>query len=178
MDAFGPPPLTQSTVTTTPVMVNPAIPFVLGIITHMTPYLSGTQLMPGSTPLVPNCIPLTSATYSALYNTQCGTMGMVLIYQQHGWLPLYSSNPQIHIPGGAPNMHILVGNVTLPPLFSGMHGQSLIDMSIPSINQGQMISSMSGGNPQGVPNQSMGAPYSYVQMSKEGTAYTRANFIP
>ena len=121
-DTFHPPPLPQSIVTTTPVMVNPAIPFVPGPTTHMTPSTSGTQPMPGSTPLVSNCIPSTSATYSAPYNTQCGTMGMVPIYQQHGRPLLYSSNPHIHIPRGVPNMHMLVGNVTVPPPFSGMHG--------------------------------------------------------
>jgi len=71
-----------------------------------------------------------------------------------------------------------VGNVTVPPPFSGIHGKFLIGMSIPSLNQGQMVSSVSGGNPQGVPNQSMGAPYSHIPMIQGGTAYTRHNFIP
>ena len=79
---------------------------------------------------------------------------------------------------GVPNMHMPVGNVTIPPPFSGIHGQSLIDMSIPSINQGQMVSSVSSKNPQGVPNQSMGAPYSHIQMSQGGTAYLGGNSIP
>ena len=74
-------------------------------------------------------------------------------------------------------MHMLVGNVTVPPPFSSMHGQSLIDMSVPYVNQGQMVSFMSDGNPRGGPNQSMGAPYSQTQMSQGGTAYTGGNFI-
>ena len=51
-------------------------------------------------------------------------------------------------------------------------------MSVPSVNQSQMVSSVSVGNPQGVPNQSMGAPYSQTQMIQGGTAYTWGNFIP
>ena len=42
VDAFGPPLLPQSTVITTPSMANPAIPFVPGTTTHMTPSMSGT----------------------------------------------------------------------------------------------------------------------------------------
>lgn len=159
-DAVGPIPLPQSTVITIPVMWNPSIPFVLGTTTHITPSISGTQQMPGSTPMVTQCIPSTSATYSAPYNTQCNTMGIVPIYQQHGHPPMYSSNPQIQISGWVPNMHMLVWNVTVSPPFWGMHGQSLIDMSVPSVNQIQMVSSVSVKNPQGVPNQFMGAPYS------------------
>lgn len=105
-------------------------------------------------------------------------MGTVPIYQQQGRPPMYSSNPQIQISGGVPNMHMPVGNVTIPPPFSGMHGQLLIDMSVPSVNQSHMVSSVSVGNPQGIPNQSMGAPYSQNQMSQGGTAYNRGNFIP
>ena len=159
-------------------MANPAIPLVLGTTTHMTPSMSGTQTMLGSTPIVSNYIPSTSATYSAPYNTQCDTMGAVPIYQQYGRPPMYSSNPQIHIPGGVRNMQMPVGNVTVPPPFLGMHGQSLIDMSIPFVNQGKMVSSVSGRNPQGVPNQSMGASYSHIQMSQGGTAYPGRNSIP
>jgi len=59
-----------------------------------------------------------------------------------------------------------------------MHGQSLIDMSIPSINQGQMVSFVMGKNPQGVPNQSMGSPYSHIQLSQGDIAYPRGNSIP
>jgi len=105
-------------------------------------------------------------------------MGTVPVYQQHGQPPTYSSNPQIHIHGVVSNMHMLVGNLIVPPIFSGMHGQLLIDMSVPSINQGQMVSFVSGKNPQGVPNQCMGAPYSHTQMSQVGTTYTRGNSIP
>lgn len=75
-------------------------------------------------------------------------------------------------------MHIMVGNVTVPPPFSGMYGQSLIDMNISYVNQGQMVSSVTSGNPLGGPNQSMGAPYSQIQMSQGGTAYPRGNSIP
>ncbi len=177
-DTFGPPPFLQSTVTTTPSMANPAIPFVLGKTTHMTPSTSGTQLMPGSTPVVSNYIPSTSATYNTPYNAQYSNMGTIPIHQQYGQPPLYSSNPQIQVSRGIPNMHMSVGNITVPPLFSGMHGQSPIDMSIPYVNQGQMVSSMTGRNPQGGPNQSMGAPYSQIQMSQGGTAYPRGNSIP
>ena len=63
--------------------------------------------MPSSTHIVSNFIPSTSATYSAPYDTQCGTMGAVLIYQQYGWPPMYSSKPQIHIPrGGSQYAHV------------------------------------------------------------------------
>ena len=66
----------------------------------------------------------------------------------------------------------------VPPPFSGMHGQSLIDMSVPYVNQGHMVHSVAGKNPQGGPNQSMGAPYSQMKMSQGGTAYPRGNSIP
>ena len=59
-----------------------------------------------------------------------------------------------------------------------MHGQSLIDMSVSSVNLIQMVSYVSVGNPQRVPNQSMEAPYSQNQMSQGGTVYTGGNFIP
>ena len=75
-------------------------------------------------------------------------------------------------------MHMPVGNVIVSPPFSGMHGQSLIDMSIPYVNQGQMVSSVTGGNPQGGPNQSMGETYSQIQMSEGGTAFLGGNTIP
>ena len=94
-DIVGPLPLPQSTVITSPIMWNPTISFVPGMATHITPSISGTQQMPGSTPMVPQCIPSTSATYNALYNTQRSTMGEVPIYQQYGGPPMYSSNPQI-----------------------------------------------------------------------------------
>jgi len=71
-------------------MVNPAIPFVPGTTTHMTPSMSGTQPMLGSTAMVSNYIRLTSATYSAPYNTQCGTMGAFPVYQQYGRPPMHS----------------------------------------------------------------------------------------
>jgi len=159
-------------------MWNPTIPFVPGTATHITPSISGTQQMPGSTPMVCQSIPSTSATYSAPYNTQCGTMGTVPIYQHQGRPPMYGSNPQIQIIGVVPNMHMPEGNLTVPPPFSSMHGQSLIEMSVASINQSHMVSSVSVGNPQGIPTQSMGAPYSQAQMSQGGTAYTGGNFIP
>ena len=75
-------------------------------------------------------------------------------------------------------MHRLIGNVTVPPPFSSMHGQSLIDKSTPYVSQGHMVSSMASRNPQGGPNQSMGAPYSQPQMSQGGTAYLGGNYIP
>jgi len=59
-----------------------------------------------------------------------------------------------------------------------MHGQSLIDMSTPYASQGLKVSSVVSENPQGGPNQSMGAPYSQNQMSQGGTAYPRGNSIP
>lgn len=91
---------------------------------------------------------------------------------------MYSYNPQIQTSRVVPNMHMAAGNLTIPPLFSGMHGQSLIDMDFPSVNQSHMVSSMSVGNPQGIPTQTMGAPYSHAHMSQGGTAYTGGNFIP
>jgi len=94
-DTVGPLPLPQSMFITTPVMWNPVVPFVPGMTTHITPSISGTQQMQGSTPMVPQSIPSTSATYSAPYNTQYGTMGTVLVYQQQGRPPMYSPNPQI-----------------------------------------------------------------------------------
>jgi len=78
---------------------------------------------------------------------------------------------------GVPNMHLPVGDVTVPPPFSGMYGQLLIDMSVPSVNRSHMVSSVLVGNRQGIPNQSMGAPYSQTQMSQGGTAYTWGNSI-
>lgn len=42
VDSFSPAPLPQSIVTTTLSMANPAIPFVPGTTTHMTPSMSGT----------------------------------------------------------------------------------------------------------------------------------------
>lgn len=75
-------------------------------------------------------------------------------------------------------MHIPVENVRVPPPFSTMHGQSLIDMSIPYVNQGHMVSFVAGGNPQGGPSQSMGVPYSQIQMSQGGTAYPGGNSTP
>jgi len=68
-DTVGPVPLPQSMVITRLVMWNPAILFVWGTKTHITPSISGTQQMSSSTLMVPQCIPLTSATYSAPYNT-------------------------------------------------------------------------------------------------------------
>ena len=75
-------------------------------------------------------------------------------------------------------MHMPVGNVTVPHPFSGMHGQLLIDMSVPSINQSHMVIFVSVRNPQGIPNQSMGAPYSQTQTSQGDTNYTGGNSIP
>lgn len=75
-------------------------------------------------------------------------------------------------------MHMLVANLIVPPPFSGMHVQSLIDMSIPYVNKRQMVSFMLGGNPQVGPNQSMGAPYLHIQMGQGGTSYPRVNSIP
>ena len=40
------------------------------------------------------------------------------------------------------------------------------------------VSYVAGGNPQGGPNQSMGAPYSQIQMSQGSTAYPGGNTIP
>ena len=75
-------------------------------------------------------------------------------------------------------MHIPAGSVTTPPPFSGMHGQSLIDMNTPYASEGLIVSSMASGNPQGAPNQPMGAPYSQPQMSHRGTTYLGGNSIP
>lgn len=158
MDTFGPSPLPQLIVTTTLLMTNPAILFFLGTNPHMTPSTSGTQPMLGSTPLLSNSIPSTSATYNAPYNAQYSMVSVGPLNQPYGWHPLYSLNPPIQVSTGTPNMHILVGNVTVPPPFLGMHGQSLIDMSSPYVNQGHKVSSMAGENPQGGPNQSMGHP--------------------
>ena len=69
-DTVSPLPLPQSMVITTPAMWNPEILFVPGTATHTTPAISGTRQMPGSTPMVRQSIPSTSATYSAPYNTQ------------------------------------------------------------------------------------------------------------
>ena len=135
--------------------------------------------MSGSTPLVSNYIPSTSATYSAPYNAQYSTVSTGPFNQLYGWHPLYSYNPQIQIFGGkVPNMHIPAGSVTVPPPFSSMHGQSLIDMNTPYASQGLMVSSAMSWNPQGGPNQSMGAPYSQIQMSQGGTTYPVGNYIP
>jgi len=41
-----------------------------------------------------------------------------------------------------------------------------------------MVSFVVGRNPEGDPNQSMGAPYSQPQMSQGGTSYPRGNAIP
>lgn len=57
-------------------------------------------------------------------------------------------------------MYILVRNVIVPLPFLGMHGQSPIDMSTPYVSQGHIVNFVVGRNPQGGPNQSMGAPYS------------------
>ena len=105
-------------------------------------------------------------------------MGVVLVYQQQGRQPMYSSNPQIQISGAVPNMYMPAGNFTIPPPFSSMHGQSLIDMSVSSVNQSHMVSFVFVGNPQGIPTQSMGASYSQAQMSHGGTTYTGGHFIP
>lgn len=51
-------------------------------------------------------------------------------------------------------------------------------MSAPYVNQGHMVSYVVGGNPQGGPNQSMGATYSKFQMSQGYTAYLRGNYTP
>lgn len=51
-DTVSPLPLPQSMVITTSAMWNPAILFVPGTTTHITPSISGTQQMPGSTPMV------------------------------------------------------------------------------------------------------------------------------
>ena len=51
-------------------------------------------------------------------------------------------------------------------------------MSVPHVNEGHMVSSMVGENPQGGPNQSTGEPYSQFQMSQGGTAYPGGNYIP
>lgn len=67
LDTFGPPPHPQLTVTTTLLMENLVIPFVLGTNPHMTPSMSGTQPLSGFTPLVSNSIPSTSATYNTPY---------------------------------------------------------------------------------------------------------------
>jgi len=88
VDTFGPPPLPQSTVTTTLLFVNPFIPFVPDTNPHMTPCTSGTQPMSGSTPLVSNSIPSTSATYSAPYNAQYSMVSAGPLNQKYGWHPL------------------------------------------------------------------------------------------
>lgn len=134
--------------------------------------------MTGSTPIVSNSIPSTSTTYNAPYNTQYSIVSGVPFNQQYGWHPLYSSNPHIQISGGTSNIHILAGNVIVTPLFSGMHVQTLIDMNTPYSSQGHMVSSVADGNPQGGPNQSMGAPYSQPQMIQGGTTYPGGISIP
>ena len=144
----------------------------------MKPITSGTQYIPNFSPFVSALGPSTSATYNAPYNAQYSTVSVGPFNQQYGWHALYSSNPQIQVSGGTPNIHKPIGNVTIPPPFSGMHGQSLIDMSTPYVSQGHMVSFMAGGNPQGGPNQSMGAPYSQPQISQGGTAYPRGTSIP
>jgi len=80
--------------------------------------------------------------------------------------------------GGVPNVHMPMGNATIPPLFLGIHGKSLIEMTIPSANQSGMVCSVLVTNPQGIPNQSMGVSDSQTQMRQGGTAYTGGNFIP
>lgn len=84
--------------------------------------MSGIQPMPGSTPLVSNSIPSRSATYSTPYNAQYSTVSVGPFNQQYGWHPLYSSNPQMQVYRGTPNMNILVENVIVPPPFLGMYG--------------------------------------------------------
>ncbi len=79
--------------------------------------------MLGSTPMVPQSIPSTNATYSAQYNTQYDTMGWIPVYQNQDRLPMCSSNRQIQTSRVVPNMHMLARNDTVPPTFSGMHGQ-------------------------------------------------------
>jgi len=121
-DIVSPLPLPQSMVIITLVMWNPAILFIPGTITHITPSISGTQQMPSPTPTVQQNIPSTSATYSAPYNTQCGTMGAVPVHQHQGQPQMYDSNPQIQISRAVPNMYMPARNLTVPPLFLGMHG--------------------------------------------------------
>ena len=159
-------------------MANPAIPFVLGSTPIMTPSTSGTHSISGSTLLVSNPVPSTSSTYNVSYNVQYSIVSVGPFNQQYGWHPLYSSNPQIQVSRGTPNMHIPARSIIVPPPFSGMHGQSLIDMNTPYASQGLMVSSVAGRNPQGVPNQSMGEPYSQLQISQGGTTYPGGTYIP
>ena len=68
-------------------------------------------------------------------------------------------------------MHIPARSVTIPPLFSDMHGQSVIDINPSYVSQGLMVSYVASKNPQGGPDQSMGSPYSQHQMSQGETSY-------
>lgn len=76
VDTFGPPQPPQSTVSTTSLMVNLAIPYVLCSNPIVTPITSGTQYISGSTPFVLAPAPSTSATYRAPYNSQNSMVSM------------------------------------------------------------------------------------------------------
>lgn len=123
VDTVGPPPPPQSTVSTTPLMENHAIPPVPGSNPIMTPNASGTQYILVSAPFVSAPGPSTSATYRAPYNA---TYNMVItgpLNNPFDWNPLFSSNPQVQMPGGTvSNMHIPTRNVTDPPPFTGHQG--------------------------------------------------------
>lgn len=80
--------------------------------------------------------------------------------------------------GTVPNMHILVGNVTVPPPFIGQQGQSLIDMNPPYVIQGPIVIYVAIGVPQQGIAQSICAPHSQSQMSQGGIPYPRDTYIP
>lgn len=172
VDTFGPPPPLELTVSTTHLMENPVIPLVPGSNHIMTPNVSGTQYMPVSTSFMLAPGPLTSATYSAPYNVEYSMVSKGPINNPFGWYILFSSNPLVQmLEGNVPNMHILTGNVTVPPLFIGQYGQSLLDMNLHYFNQGPIINYVASGIPQQGPTQSIWAPHSQSRMSQRGFPY-------
>lgn len=68
VDTFGPLPFPHSTVSTTPLMENPAIPTMLGPSTIVVPNTSGTQYILVFAPFVSAHGPFESTQYSAPYS--------------------------------------------------------------------------------------------------------------
>lgn len=127
VDKFGPPTLPLLIVSNTQLIGYIAIQTMPSLNNLVTPTMIGTQYMPISTPFVSSPRPLTIAPNSII------SMGP--FSNPFGWNPLLSSNPQAQIPGGNfPNMHIMVGGITIPPLPIRQVGLSLIDSNPPHGN--------------------------------------------
>ena len=86
-------------------------------------------------PLLCHPLDLQQVLHIPRYNTQYSTVSTGPLNQPYGWHPLYSSNLQVQISGGiVPNLHVPAMNVKVPPPFSGLQGQSLIDMNPPYVS--------------------------------------------